>query len=151
MKSIRSWSRSHGILAISPSFATAQGEIDVVLGDGRLMLQQAPSGVHDLIILDAFSSDGIPAHLLTREAMQLYLSALVPDGIIAAHISNRYLHLEPLVAALTTSWACLRSRTATCRSARLHVRGDACHRTGSSRREIARLSPISWACPVGER
>lgn len=78
------------------------GEVDVVLGDGRLMLQRAPSGVHDLIILDAFSSDGIPAHLLTREAMQLYLSALVPDGIIAAHISNRYLHLEPLVAALTS-------------------------------------------------
>ncbi len=66
------------------------------------MLQQAPSGVHDLIILDAFSSDGIPAHLLTREAMQLYLSALVPEGVIAAHISNRYLHLEPLLAALTS-------------------------------------------------
>jgi len=77
------------------------GEIDVVLGDGRLMLQQAPSGVHDLIVLDAFSSDGIPTHLLTREAMQLYLSGLTPDGVIAVHISNRYLDLEPLVAGLT--------------------------------------------------
>ena len=77
------------------------GDVAVVLGDGRLMLQQAPSGEHDLLVLDAFSSDGIPAHLLTLEAMKLYLSKLAADGVIAVHISNRYLHLEPLVAALT--------------------------------------------------
>ena len=78
----------------------APGRIDVVIGDGRLTLRGAADGSQDLIVLDAFSSDGIPTHLLTREAMQLYQAKLRPDGVFAAHISNRYLHLEPPVAAL---------------------------------------------------
>jgi hypothetical protein len=70
----------------------------IVLGDARLALRDAP--VHDLLIVDAFSSDAIPLHLLTREALQLYLAKLAPEGILLFHISNRHLHLAPVVAAL---------------------------------------------------
>jgi spermidine synthase len=73
----------------------------VVIGDGRLKLRDARVGSYDLIILDAFSSDAIPIHLLTEEAMALYVSRLKPDGILAVHISNRYLRLEPVVARIT--------------------------------------------------
>ncbi len=74
--------------------------IRIVLGDARLKLREAPAQAYDLIVLDAFSSDAIPVHLLTREAMQLYVSRLRPDGIVAFHISNRYLDLHPLIAGL---------------------------------------------------
>src|SRR5205823_11682265 len=52
----------------------------------------------DLLVLDAFSSDAIPTHLLTREALQLYLDRLTPDGVLLVHVSNRYLDLAPLLA-----------------------------------------------------
>jgi hypothetical protein len=71
--------------------------LNVVMGDARLQLQQAPNGHYSLIIVDAFSSDAIPIHLLTREAIQMYLEKLAPEGILAIHISNRYLHLEPVL------------------------------------------------------
>ncbi len=91
-------------IARNPAYFTqlhnSKGTIDVVLGDGRITLQQAPAGAYELMILDAFSSDAIPLHLLTREALQLYLSRLAPEGVIALHISNRYLNLEPMLAAL---------------------------------------------------
>ena len=70
------------------------------LGDARLRLAEAPAGAYDVIVLDAFSSDAIPAHLVTREALQLYLSKLAPGGIVAYHISNRYLNLRPVLAEL---------------------------------------------------
>ncbi|MDF1506018.1 fused MFS/spermidine synthase, partial [Roseisolibacter sp. H3M3-2] len=73
---------------------------DVVLGDARLRLAEAAPGTYDLIVLDAFSSDAIPTHLLTREALATYVRALTPGGVVAVHISNRYLDLEPVVAAL---------------------------------------------------
>jgi hypothetical protein len=73
---------------------------DVVLGDARLRLAEAAPGAYDLIVLDAFSSDAIPTHLLTREALATYVRALAPGGVLAVHISNRYLDLEPVVAAL---------------------------------------------------
>ncbi len=72
----------------------------VVLGDGRITLAQADDGSYDRIIIDAFSSDSIPAHLLTREALALYLEKLSVGGVILAHISNRYLNLEPVLANL---------------------------------------------------
>ncbi|HEX2210727.1 MAG TPA: fused MFS/spermidine synthase, partial [Longimicrobium sp.] len=72
----------------------------VVLGDARLSLARDTAATYDLILLDAFSSDAIPVHLVTREALQTYLARLAPRGIIAFHISNRYLDLEPVVAAL---------------------------------------------------
>ena len=69
----------------------------VVIGDARLSLKQRPE-THDVIVLDAFSSDAIPIHLLTREAVELYLSRLNPDGVLAIHISNNHLDLAPVVA-----------------------------------------------------
>ncbi len=74
--------------------------VDVVLGDARLRLAAAPAASYDLILLDAFSSDAIPTHLLTREALAAYLRALAPDGVLMVHVSNRYLDLEPVVAEL---------------------------------------------------
>lgn len=77
---------------------------DVVLGDARLSLarelqQQSPQGF-DVLVLDAFSGDAIPVHLLTGEAFQIYLAHLKPGGILAVHVSNRYLDLEPVVLRL---------------------------------------------------
>jgi hypothetical protein len=74
----------------------------IILGDARLKLREAPEHAYDLLVLDAFSSDAIPVHLLTREAMRLYVSRLRPNGILAFHISNRYLDLHPLIAGLAT-------------------------------------------------
>lgn len=74
--------------------------VRIIEGDARLRLREAAEGRYDLLIMDAFSSDSIPLHLLTREAMQLYLSKLAPEGMLAINISNRYLELSPVVAAL---------------------------------------------------
>ena len=74
--------------------------MNVVLGDARLSLERAADQAYDLIVLDAFSSDAIPMHLLTREAVHLYFSRLRSEGVVAVHISNRYLKLEPVLAAL---------------------------------------------------
>jgi hypothetical protein len=72
----------------------------VILGDARISLAREPDGTHDLIILDAFNSDAIPVHLLTREALDLYLRKLSPHGVLAFHISNRYFDLGPVLARL---------------------------------------------------
>lgn len=72
----------------------------VVIGDARLMLEREPDGAFDMIVLDAFSSDAVPVHLMTLEAMQLYLRKLAPGGIVAVHVSNRFLSLTPVVAAV---------------------------------------------------
>ena len=74
--------------------------IRIIEGDARLRLREAEEGRYDLLIMDAFSSDSIPLHLITREAIALYLSKLSPEGLFAIHISNRYLELSPVVAAL---------------------------------------------------
>jgi SAM-dependent methyltransferase len=78
-------------------------EVDVVLGDARLTLGHQPQGEFDLLIIDAFSSDAIPLHLLTREAVALYLEKLAPGGVLAFHVSNRHLDLEPVLASLQHS------------------------------------------------
>ncbi|MGH7798057.1 MAG: spermidine synthase [Candidatus Binatia bacterium] len=69
----------------------------VVIGDARISLASAPEHGYDIFVLDAFSSDVIPTHLLTREAVQLYLSKTAADGILLLHISNRYLDLAPVL------------------------------------------------------
>ncbi|MGE4181746.1 MAG: fused MFS/spermidine synthase [Limisphaerales bacterium] len=74
--------------------------LEVVEGDARLRLREQPDAAFDLLVLDAFSSDAIPVHLLTREALQLYLLKLRPGGWLLAHISNRYLNLEPVFDSL---------------------------------------------------
>jgi hypothetical protein len=78
----------------------AKTEVRVILGDARLRLGEAAPGHYGLIVLDAFSSDAIPIHLLTREALALYLSKLADGGLLVFHISNRYLDLEPVLADL---------------------------------------------------
>lgn len=84
------------------SDAEARGaRVRVVLGDARLSLNGASDGTFDLLVVDAFSSDAIPIHLLTREALALYLRKLAPDGLLAFHITNRYLRLAPVLGALT--------------------------------------------------
>jgi hypothetical protein len=72
----------------------------VVLGDARLSLRGAPDGAYALFILDVFSSDSIPVHLLTSEALRLYRRKLAPGGLLAFHISNRYFDLNPALAGL---------------------------------------------------
>ena len=71
------------------------------LGDGRLVLERMHDAKFDLLVLDAFSSDAIPAHLLTREAMQLYRQRLTTSGVLAIHTSNNHLELAPLVHNLS--------------------------------------------------
>jgi spermidine synthase len=79
------------------------GATKVILGDGRLSLGAKPDHSYDLIIVDAFSSDSIPMHLLTREAVALYLSKLKPRGVILFNISNEYLDLAPVLTTLVQS------------------------------------------------
>jgi spermidine synthase len=78
-------------------------ETNIVLGDARLTLANATDARYDLIVVDAFSSDSIPVHLLTREAMRIFLSRLNPDGLIVTHISNNHLDLSGVVAATAAS------------------------------------------------
>lgn len=72
----------------------------VVIGDARVSLARASAQAYDLIVLDAFSSDSIPLHLMTREAMDLYVSRLAPGGALLMHVSNRHLRLAPIVGRL---------------------------------------------------
>jgi hypothetical protein len=88
------------------------GSFDVVLGDGRRSIDRRADGSFGLIALDAFSSDAVPVHLITREAVELYRGKLRPHGVIAFHISNRYLDLEPVLGnvARATGLACYGQR-----------------------------------------
>ncbi len=74
----------------------SKADTTVVLGDARISLEQEQPQNFDVLVLDTFSSDSIPVHLVTKEAFALYLKHLKPDGIIAAHISNRHLDLRPV-------------------------------------------------------
>ena len=82
-------------------------DVPITLGDARLTLADVPEAKFDILALDAFSSDSIPLHLLTREAFATYRKALKPDGLLLVHISNRYIDLNPVVAAEAKSqgWA----------------------------------------------
>ncbi|HKV47641.1 MAG TPA: fused MFS/spermidine synthase [Candidatus Acidoferrales bacterium] len=73
--------------------------INIIQGDARLSLERQPPQNYDVLVVDAFSGDSIPVHLLTHEAFQLYFQQLKPDGVLAVHISNSYLDLEPVVAS----------------------------------------------------
>ena len=74
------------------------GDTPIVIGDARLQIAEQPAGRFDIIVIDAFSSDAIPLHLLTREAIGIYRRAMKPDGILLIHISNRFFGLEPVLA-----------------------------------------------------
>lgn len=94
-------------IASDPAYFTyladSPADTAVVLGDGRLSLERTED-VYDLIVLDAFSSDAIPIHLLTAEAVQDYLAHLRADGVLAIHISNRYFDLAPVVSRLAETF-----------------------------------------------
>ncbi len=83
--------------------ADCRPDVPIMLGDARLTLAEAPDGAYDLIIVDAFSSDAIPIHLLTREAMAIYLRKLSPHGVVVLHISNRHLELASVVAGIAAA------------------------------------------------
>jgi spermidine synthase len=72
----------------------AKGPVDYVVGDGRLTLAKQPLGAYDVLLIDAFSSDAVPTHLLTVQAIRMYLSHLKPDGVLILHLSNRNLDLD---------------------------------------------------------
>jgi SAM-dependent methyltransferase len=78
-----------------------RAKVDVAMGDARLSLERESPENFDVLAVDAFSSDSIPVHLLTLEAMLVYFRHLRPDGVLAVHISNRYLDLEPVLAGET--------------------------------------------------
>jgi spermidine synthase len=80
-----------------------RGKVDIILGDGRLSLERERDRHYDLLVVDAFSGDAIPVHLLTREAIKLYFRHLKTGGILALHITNTHLDLEPVVEKLRTA------------------------------------------------
>jgi hypothetical protein len=91
-------------------------QTDVVLGDARLSLDDEPPQRFNVIVVDAFSGDAIPVHLLTREALALYRRHLQPDGIVVFHVSNQYIDLEPVIAAI--------AKDAGLRAMSVHSHGD---------------------------
>jgi len=80
--------------------SSCKPDAEIVLGDARLTLADTPDGRYDVIVVDAFTSDAIPVHLVTREAMALYLSKVAPNGLILMHVSNRHMELASVVAGI---------------------------------------------------
>jgi SAM-dependent methyltransferase len=83
-----------------PFLSDSPATVQVHVGDGRLLLQHAEAARFDVLAVDAFSGDSIPVHLITREAVALYLQRIKPGGVIALHVSNRYLDLRPVVGRI---------------------------------------------------
>ena len=84
--------------------ADSKASVELVLGDARLALEREGPQDFDVLAVDAFSSDAIPVHLITREALGVYLKHVKPDGIVAFHVSNRFLDLIPVVARLASEY-----------------------------------------------
>jgi hypothetical protein len=83
--------------------ANCAPDAKITLGDARLTLADVPDGQYDVIVVDAFSSDAIPIHLLTQEAMAIYLRKLSPEGLVVLHVSNRHLELTSVVAGIASA------------------------------------------------
>lgn len=83
--------------------SSCKPDIPIVLGDARLTLAKEPDGEFDLIIVDAYSSDAIPIHLATQEAMAIYKAKLAPQGVVTMHISNRHLELQSVVVGIAAA------------------------------------------------
>jgi len=81
----------------------SEAKTEILLGDARLSLEQEPPQAFDVLAVDAFSSDSIPVHLLTRQAFELYFRHLKSGGVLAVHVSNQYLNLVPVVAGAANS------------------------------------------------
>jgi len=84
--------------------ADSRADVTMVPGDARLSLEDEPPQAFDVLVLDAFSGDAVPAHLLTREAMAIYLRHMRAGGVIAVHISNDYLNLRPVLVGLAEAY-----------------------------------------------
>lgn len=97
-------------IAIDPGYfsylADSGASWEIVPGDGRLSIASAESGMFDLIIVDAYGSDAIPVHTITREAVDVYVDRLTDDGLLAFHISNVYIDLEPVLGGIARSLDC---------------------------------------------
>ena len=122
----------------------SEATVEVVLGDGRLSLERdvAPDGGarrYDLIVLDAFSGDAIPTHLLTQEAAELYWSALEPEGVLAVHVTNSHLDLDPVVRAIAAHTGH--------RLMRIHRSSDPAWDIGFSRWLLILSDPRPFAVP----
>ena len=97
--------------------ADCRGKWDIVPGDARLSLESEPPQKFNLLVVDAFSGDAIPTHLLTCEAFDIYQRHLAPGGVIAVHVSNKYLRLAPVVRRL--------AHECVMRTSRIDASGDA--------------------------
>ena len=151
-KSTRLWNGSHGTSASSPICVTAPrpATSSSEMRDSRWLTPEP--GRYRLLILDAFSSDAIPVHLMTREAMALYLDRLTDDGVLMFHISNRHLNLRQLVAGLAAEHRLVGLRAAVPERA-LRIRSRwrpngwrwraVRPRSGWDRRSIRRWTPLS--------
>ncbi|MCW5606203.1 MAG: fused MFS/spermidine synthase, partial [Burkholderiales bacterium] len=82
----------------------SRAQVETVLGDARLAMERENPQQYDVLAIDAFSSDSIPVHLITREAMAVYLRHVKPDGIIAFHVTNRFLRLAPVVKSIADEY-----------------------------------------------
>jgi SAM-dependent methyltransferase len=115
----------------------SKADVDVVVGDGRLEISRIPDASCGMVVVDAFSSDSIPVHLMTREAIALYFRKLRPEGILALHITNDYLDLLPVIESIAVD---------------LGLQGLAQydgHATAVER--IERKSPSNWAVLARDR
>jgi SAM-dependent methyltransferase len=79
--------------------SSCRPDIPIIIGDARLTVAQQPAASADVLVVDVFSSDAVPIHLLTREAFAVYRRHLAPNGLLVFHISNRFLDLKPVIAA----------------------------------------------------
>ena len=108
---VRFYELDPDVLALAKNYfsylPSAPSNLEFVIGDARLSLERelarGQRQGYDVLALDAFSSDSIPVHLITREAIDLYMQHLAPDGILAVHISNRFLDLKPVLANIAQS------------------------------------------------
>jgi hypothetical protein len=82
----------------------SKGQVDTVLGDARLTMEREAPQQYDVLAIDAFSSDAIPVHLITREALAIYLKHIKPDGVVAFHVTNRFLKLAPVVKQIADTY-----------------------------------------------
>ncbi len=131
-----------------PFLSRCTPDARIVLGDARLTIQK-DTARYDAIVLDAFSSDAVPAHLLTSEAFAIYASRLKPGGVIIAHVSNRYMDLASVAAAagMAEGMAALKAHVRSIRA----VSRRRWRRLSRRRSSSSRLTPVALGPPLGRR
>jgi SAM-dependent methyltransferase len=134
------------------SDAEQGAKVDIEIGDARLRLRQGPEARFDVVVLDALSSDAIPIHLVTREALAVYRRALRPNGLILAHVTHDHLVLQPILAALAreASMPAIEKRDGGSEGGK-HASEWVV--LGGSAAELARLRALGWTtleAPTGQ-